>query len=252
MVTLDQVIRNYYIRENKTTLHGYLRCMKFLIDFLREIALSHSVFDETIALKMDQKKAVQWPERFIMWSKIGFQVGDRIVGFERDNTINLNHEISADGLESPVANNKFNIGKFPYTRLVFHNFTNNEGELGFLEGMGLGHNGVGYFRLNWQAREIQFASDIDADTVIYLEFKTNGFKPTTKSTVPEIMSKLAEDYIHWQIGKQKFGDNSAEAGARERTYFNEYDKVIAAMNPITMAFFQGLRARNFDVTKLVY
>lgn len=192
------------------------------------------------------------PDRFIMWSKIGFQVGDRIAGFERDNTINLNHEISTDGLESPVANEKFNIAKFPYTRLVFNNFTNNEGQLGFLEGIGLGHNGVGFFKMNWQAREIQFSSDIDADTAIYLEFKTNGFKPTVKSTVPEIMSKLGEDYIHWQEARRKFGDAAAETEARKRAYFAEYDDVIARMNPISIASIQGIRARNFDVRKLVY
>lgn len=251
MISLDEIIRNYMIAQGRTTLHGYLRYLKYLIDFLRDVSLTHSVLDKTIALKMDQKKAIQVPEDYIIWSKIGFQVGDRIVAFEKDNTINLNHEISADGLEAPVANIAFNIAKFPYTSLVFNNFTTQEGELGFLNGVGLGHNGVGYFRTT-SDREIQFSSDLDADTTIYLEYKTNGFNPSTKSSVPEIMAKLGEDYINWQMARTKMGDAAAETSARKVAYFDEYDKVISRMEPVTVASIEGLRARGFDVNKIVY
>ncbi len=251
MITLDAIVRNFLISQNRTTLHFYLRYMKYLIDFLRKVALTHAIFDKTVALKMDQKKAIQVPEGYLIWSKIGFQVGDRIVGFERDNTINLHHDITPDGLESPVANDRFNIAKFPYTRLVFNNFTNEAGELGMLEGMGLGHNGVGYFRPT-SDREIQFSSDIDSDTTIYLEHKTNGFNPTTKSTVPEIFAKLGEDYINWQEARRKFGDAAAETRARERSYLIEYDDVMAKMEPISIASLMGSRARSFDINKIVY
>lgn len=201
---------------------------------------------------MDQKKAIQMPDGLLMPAKVGFQQGDRVVAFEIDNTINLNHEISQDGLESPTANSSYDIAKFPYTRLVFNNFTTNEGENGFLEGMGLGHNGVGYYRINWSTREIQFSSDIDADTIIYLEFYGNGFQPTTKSTVPDMMSKLGEDYIHWQEGRRKLGDAASETFARKKAYFDEYDDVMAKMNPISIAAIQGIRSRGYDVNKIVY
>jgi len=252
MISLDQIIRNYLISQNRTTLHSYLRYMKYLIDFLRGVSVTHAIFVKTVALKMDQKKAIQLPDDFLVHSKIGFQQGDRIVAFEIDNTINLNHEISEDGLEAPTANEKFNIGKFPYTRLTFNNFTNNEGEVGALSGIGLGHNGVGYCKLNLQAKEIQFSSDIDADTIIYLEYSGNGFNPTTKSTVPEIMAKLGEDYINWQEGRRKFGDAAAETFARKKAYFDEYDDVMAKMNPISIAALQGIRSRGFDINKIVY
>lgn len=251
MITLDAIVRGYKVRHGQTTLHNYLRYLKFLVDFLRDVALTHAIFDKTVALKMDQKKAIQVPEDYVIWSKIGYQQGDRIAAFERDNTINLNHEISDDGLEAPTANEKFNIGKFPYTRLTFNNFTNQDGELGCLEGIGLGHNGVGYFRPT-SDREIQFSSDISIDTVIYLEYKTNGFNPTTKSTVPDIMSKLGEDYIHWQEARRKFGDAATETRAREIAYGKEYDNVLAKMNPFSIAALQGSRARSFDGNKLVY
>lgn len=231
-----------------------MRYMKHLVDFLRKVNLTHAIFDKTIALKMDQKKSIPLPEDYITWSKVGFQEGDRIVGFERDSTINLNHEISTDGLEAPVANDKYNIAKFPYTRsgLIFNNFVNSIGELGCLNTIGLGNNGAGYFRVNERDREIQLSSDLAADTVIYLEYRTNGISLKTMSSVPEVMAKLGEEYISWQEARRKFGDAASETMARKISYHQEYDEVISRMDPITTASLQGIRARGFDVNKLIY
>lgn len=250
---LDSIVRAYLLNTGRSTLHGYLRILKFLIDFLRKFSLKHSFLDKTVVLKLDQKKCVPFPEDFIMWSKIGWQAGDRIVAFERDNTINLNHEISADGLESPVANIAYNNSQWPYNRsLTFNNFTNINGQIGSLTGYGIGQNGIGYFRVNFIDREIQFSSDTPSDYQIYLEYKTNGISIQTTSSIPEIAAKLAEDYIFWQMAHYKLGAASAETEARRVAYFREYDELIQTTEPITPAVLQGLRARGYDVNKLVY
>ncbi len=160
------------------------------------------------------------PDDYIIWTKVGFQVGDRIVGFERDSTINLVHETSADGIEAPVANDKYNIAKFPYTQsgLVFNNFINNLGEIGCLNVVGLGYNGASYFR-ETNDREIQFSSDLASDTVIYLEYRTNGISLKTMSSVPEVMANLGENYINWQEARRKFGDAASETVARRISYY---------------------------------
>ncbi len=251
--TLDSICRSYLLNTNRNTLHGYVRILKYLIDFLRKFSLKHSFLDKTVVLKLDQKKCVPFPEDFIMWSKIGWQSGDRIVAFERDNTINLNHEISADGYESPTVNIAFNNTQWPYSReITFNNFLNINGELGCFTGFGVGWNGIGYFRIDWRNREIQFSSDTPSDYQIYLEYKTNGVSIQTTSTIPEIAAKLGEDFIHWQVAHYKLGAAAAETEARRISYFREYDELIQTIEPINPAALQGLRARGFDVNKLVY
>lgn len=252
MITLDDIIRNFIITQGRSTLHSYVRYMKYLIDFLRKVSLTHSIFDKTVVLKLDQKKAIQVPEDYIIWSKIGWQAGDRIVCFERDSSINLSHEISDDGLESPTVNISYNNSQWPYNRsLTFNNFTNINGQIGSLTGYGIGENGIGYFRPT-NDREIQFSSDVPSDYKIYMEYRTNGFSPHTKSVVPEVMAKLAEEYINWQLARHKLGDAASETRAREISYLKEYDEVISRMQPISMSALQGLRARGYDVNKLVY
>lgn len=252
-IQLDSIVRSYLLNTNRNTLHGYVRILKFLIDFLRKFSLKHSFLDKTVVLKLDQKKAIPFPEDFIMWSKIGWQAGDRIVAFERDNTINLNHEIKDDGLESPTVNIAYNNAQWPYNRsITFNNFTNINGEIGSLTGYGIGNNGLGYYRISWKDREIQFSSDTPSDYQIYLEYKTNGISVTTTSTIPEIAAKLGEDYIFWQIAHYKLGAAAAETEARRIAYFREYDELIQNIEPINPSVLQGLRARGFDVNKLVY
>lgn len=222
---------------------------------MRKFSLKHAFMDKTVVLKLDQKKSIAFPEDFIMWSKVGWQSGDRIVAFQRDPTINKHHSTAEDGVETPTVNAKFNNAKFPHNQtasLVFNNFVNTNGEIGFLEATGIGYNGLGYFSVNWEAREIQFSSDTPIDFEIYLEYKTNGFSVSTKSTIPEIAAKLGEDYIHWQEAHYKLGAAAAETEARKRAYFNEYDDMIAITEPISPAAIEGIRARGFDVNKLVY
>lgn len=254
-VELDYIVRSYLVNTQRTTLHGYVRLLKFLIDFMKKLALHSAFMDKTVVLKLDQKKSTPFPEDCVMWSKIGWKQGDRIVAFTRDQTISLAHNTANDGLTSPTANEKYNIAKFPYNQranLILNNFINGEGELGFLNASGLGNNGLGYFKPNYDTREFQFSSDTPAEFEIYLEYKTNGFQASTRSTVPEVAAKLGEDYIHWQVAHFKFGAAAAETQARKKTYFDEYDDMIAITEPINPAEIEGLRARGFDINKLVY
>ncbi len=227
--------------------------MKYLIDFMRKFSLKHAFMDKTVVLKLDQKKAIPFPDDFIMWSKIGWMSGDRIVCFERDATINLFHSTTEDGLESGTVNGRFDNISWPHNgSLTLNNFINSSGENGCLEAMGVGNNGLGYFRVSWRNREIQFSSDTPIDYEIYLEYKSNGFNATSKSTVPEVAAKLGEDYIHWQDSHFKNGAAASETEARRIAYFREYDEMISITEPINPAAIAGLRARNFDVNKIVY
>jgi len=255
-MALDSIVRSYKINNGQSTLHFYLREMKFLVDFLRKFALKHSFLDKTVVLKLDQKKSIPFPEDFVMWSIVGWQSGDRIIGFERDGTVNLSHSTIEDGNEAPIANLSYNNAQWPYSgrTLTFNNFTTTTGEVGSLTGYGLGWNGLGYFRVNWKDREIQFSSEVPSDFEIYLCYKSNGFQAKTSSVIPEVAAKLGEDYIHWQMAlySRQYGASSAETEARRINYFREYDEMIAITEPITPSALAGIRARGYDVNKLVH
>ena len=254
-VSLDSITRSYLGKNGYNTLHNYVGCLRHLLDFLRKVSLNHAVFDKTVVLRLDEKKAVAWPQDYVTWNKIGWQKGDRIIAFQKDNTINLHHSLCEDEI-SATENDPYDINTpWPYnnteTPVTFDNYFYQNG-IGYLQAYGTGFSGIGYFKPNEQAREFQFSSDVPQDFEIYLEYKTNGFSPTTRSVVPEVFAKLGEDYIHWQMAvyDKRLGAASPETMARELNYKNEYNEVLKQLNPISVDDIIGAKARAFHVNKL--
>lgn len=254
-VTLDQVIRSYFHKRLKTTLHGYPRALNFLLDFVRKFSLNHGYMDKTVGLKMDTKKAIAFPQDCIKPSKIGWQTGDRVVGFEIDNSIAKLHDYCDDGV-SATANTAFDAAQgWPYNGdFQFTNYLTLDGTVNALTGYKIGNNGAGYFTIDWKKREIQFSSEVKSAWTIYIEYKTNGFEPKTKSVIPEFASTLAEDYIHWQLARfdKRYGDASVETLARKEAFWNSYDELNAQMDMTSLEDITGARARSFSINKIMH
>lgn len=256
VVTLDDCVRGHLINKGRNTLHGYIRYLKYAVDFLKKVSLDHSFMDKTVVLRLDEKKALQLPEDCVTWNKVGWKSGDRIIAFQLDQTISLSHSYEEDS-PSATPNVSYNINEpWPYNgsfpQVNFYNYTLQDGTVGFIKAYGVGNNGLGYFKLNARARELQFSSDVPSDWEIYLEYKTTGFEPKTKSTIPIIMSKLCEDYIDWQDARHKLGAASNEAQARMIEFNREYDEVLSQLDKWTPDELVGARARTYDVNKIVH
>lgn len=256
VITLDDAVRGLMIAKGRNTLHGYLKYMKYAVDFLKKVSLNHSFMDKTVVLRMDEKKAIQFPPDLINWNKIGWQSGDRIIAFQRDPTIAL-HQSYEDDAISATPNQRYNINQpWPYNNSMpqvnFYNYYMEDGSVGYLKAYGVGYNGIGYYRVNRSTREIQFSAEIPIDFEIYLEYKTSGFNPKSKSTIPLIMSKLCEDYIDWQEARHKLGAASVEAQARMIEFNREYDEVLSQLDKWTVDELVNARARTYDVNKIVH
>lgn len=248
-VTLDDIVRSILIAEGRNTLHGYLRIMKFLIDFLRNFSLNHTYLDHHLVLKLDEKKAIQLPDDFLAATTIAWQSGDRIIRFQRDNSINL-HQSYCEDVASATANSRYQVFQsWPYNGEGVM-VTNDQMLLGNCNLNGNGYNGLGYFRMNWAAREIQFSTDIPTPEEIYLEYKSNGFSAKSKSSLPEFASKVAEDYTRWQLGRMKFGDSASETEARRITYLRTYDDMMAQLDPIDYEAIAGAKARAHHINRM--
>lgn len=254
-VTLDQVIRSYFHKRGKTTLHGYPRALNVLLDFVRDFSLNHGYMDKTVGLKMDTKKSIAFPSDCLRPSKIGWQTGDRVVGFELDSSIAKLHDYCDDGVSATV-NQPFNSAQpFPYNGdFQFFNYLTLDGSLSTVNGAKLGNNGAGYFTIDWKGREIQFSSDVKSTWTIYIEYKTNGFEPKTKSVIPEFASKIAENYIHWQLARfdKRYGEASVETKAREQAFWSSYDSLNAQMDTTSLQDIKGARARSFSINKIMH
>lgn len=249
MVTLDAIIRSYLITHGKNTLHGYVRLMKYLIDFLRGFSMDYHFMDHSDVLELDEKKAVQFPSDMIALKRLAWRNGDRIICFEPDSRIDI-HVDREEDMVSGTANMPYDVFQaWPYRGGALVDNTSSDGAT---VGLGLGDNGLGYFRISWKDREIRFDANVPAPWGIYIEYKSNGFNPKSKSSIPEFAQKLAEEYIHWQVARSKFGDAAAETMARKKSYSDEQYELLARMDNLDYEGLIGSRARSTDVNKFAH
>lgn len=96
-------------------------------------------------------------------------------------------------------------------------------------GPGFYHGG---YRINKQARTIQFDSCVNAQTVT-LEYKSNGFDTMGDAVIPEDAIPALKAYVHWQsyafeetgdLNKAYFNDRKA------RTYKSEFITLMDDLN----------------------
>ena len=249
---LDSVVRLYLFKTGKKTLHGYVRCMAHLTDFIRKFSLMHVYMDARTVLKTDEKRACSFPQNFLYFTTIAFVSGDRLIRLQRDNSINLYHSYCNDVATADI-NESYNVFQsWPYNGSAL--IENALDPTLPATSLGIGHNGAGYFRINWKDREIQFSTDVPAVKEIYMEYKTTGLLPTTRSTIPEFAKNVAESYIHWQSAKydRRLGDSSAETQARRQDFLREYDDMMAALDPIDAETIRNIQARSFDFNKIIH
>lgn len=251
-VTLDDVVRNYMLSHGKNTLHGYVTYMKYMVDFLRQFSMNHVFMDNNVELKLDEKKAVQLPDDFISATKIAWKSGDRLVMFERDNSLSLRSDY-CDDVGSATQNSAYSIFQsFPFNgAFTVDQFVSMNSVSDMVQVAGVGDNGMGYFRFNWKDREIQFDANVPSPYKIYIEYKSNGFNPKSKSTIPEFAQTPAEEYINWQDARRKFGDASAETKARKYTYDLAHYDMISALDNLNRESIVGAMARSTHINKLI-
>ncbi len=248
-LTLDNIVRSYLFSTSENTLHKYVRSLKFLIDFLRKFSQNHVYMDHLKVLKVDEKYALQLPDDFMSLNYLAYQSGDRIIKFQRDSSINPNVSY-CDDAASATPNTAFNISIFECNvESSLFDFIN-DGDARFRT-YGKGYDGIGYFNFNWNNREIQFSSEARVSNGVLISYKSNGFNPRTRSTIPEFAQESAEAFLHWQTAHydRKLGAAAAETEARRLNYNRVYDDMLAAMDPIDYEALMGIKARATDFRK---
>lgn len=243
MTTLDSIVRSYLISQGRNTLHGYLKIMKHAIDCLRNISLGYSVMNKTVKCRLDYKKSVALPDDCLVPIAAAWKNGDRMESYDIDSSIAVHHSHVEDGI-SGTLNGMFQ-------PVIYQNYVT-ANRCYSIPCYNLGHNGSGYFTFNRKSRELQFSSDVDSSVDIYVYYRSSGFNPKSKSAIPELFALMVEAYIHWQLGRSKHGDASAETEARRMNFDREQAKTLQHLMPITASGIANAKARAFDFNKLAF
>lgn len=235
-VTLDQCIRNA-LMDIGESMHRYEVFKKWAIDGYREFHFDLAAEVKTVQLELTAWKAIELPIDYVDFVMIGVVTDGDIRVFTNDDRISLYHEdedpIDGDPDDAPAD------GTLPTDtsseRRYFYNITSRGEDAGQLYGLTVKSNGVGYYKMNPERREIQFSPHVRSDTLIYLEYISDGIDPCEKTVVNVYAAKLIELYIHWQ--RHSFAKSSTHADKREAkdNYWNQFYKVQNRLQKITAA-----------------
>ncbi len=234
-VTINEIVKNSLIDIGENTEHLYQRCLHWAFEGLKDFHFDTAKEIKTVSIPMRPTKAIDFPADYVDWVKIGIVAGDRVLTFAVNHKIELREDLDECGKPTakPTTENQFD----PPNDLIYYGgywFSNYCGNRIFGYG-GACHN-IGFYRINWNRRQIQFGSEVSTSDV-YLEYITNGVNPSGESVVNPYAAKLVKLYILWMRKEHsdKYADGMAERA--RQLYYNELRLVRARLSSFDIADF---------------
>lgn len=230
VVTLDSIVRSA-LMDIGTDLSRYEQFKHWAIEGYRMFHFDHAKEVKTIKLELTAWKAVELPIDFVDYAMIGVVVDNKVEVFTNDNRISLYHH-DADPLDGDPDDREAPTSESTYH---FYNVTSRGEDAGQLYGLAVKDNGVGYFKMNRERREIQFTPHVDGDTEIYMEYISDGYDPCETTMVNVYAARLIKLFIHWQRHEFSKSSTGMERERAKDMYDKELFKVQSRLLDITVA-----------------
>ncbi len=233
-VTLDQVVKSA-LMDIGASMERYEQFRHWVIDGYLDFHLDLAQEVKTAYLPLTAWKSIELPLDYVDFVQIGVVVNGEIRVFTNDERIalpdqNLLESDPPEPTEEEIVPDPSNPNKY-----YFYNWNSRGEDPGQLYGLTVKGNGVGYFKMNPERREIQFSPRVKGDTSIYLEYISDGINPSEKTVVNIYAAKLLKLYAHWQRHKYSKSSNQAEKKEAKDDYWNEYYKVQNRIQKVSAA-----------------
>jgi hypothetical protein len=231
VVTLDSIIRSA-LMDIGAGMERYEQFKHWSIEGHRMFFFDHAKEIKTVKLPLTAWKAIELPIDYVDYAMIGVVVDNEIQVFTNDNRISLYHadEDPLDG--DPDERTATTTEASTYH---FYNITSRGEDSGQLYGLTVKDNGVGYFKMNRERREIQFSPHVDGDTQIYLEYISDSYDPCETTMVNVYAARLIKLFIHWQRHEFSKSSTGMERERAKDMYDKELFKVQSRLSEITVA-----------------
>lgn len=226
--TIDEIVMEVIADLGESGTHKYDQYLNYALRGAREWHYDSAQEIKTVRLPMLSYNAIDWPEDYVDWCKIGIQVGERVKTLGvNDESLALYFENGNDECGNPIPNAPV-ADTLPsdlngYGGYYYYNYFNQHGENeGKLFGYGGGgQNPNGTWKLNRERKQFQFDACINT-TYIYLEYISDGFTPCGSSVINKYAANMLRKYIHWQKSVFKEGAASGNSQKWESEYYTEY------------------------------
>lgn len=182
--------------------------LKWAVEVYRELVFDFAREIKTTKLSLNSYRALDFPEDYVDWVKVGIQYGDKIYVLGTSDKIALYHDIDDTGqiLLNSATTDEYvpnGVNKEAYIGgYMFNNFSGMS-----LHGLG-GLPYKGYFRVDKAMRQLQFASSFP-DVPIYLEYISDGINPCGATYIDPLLYDACRQGTHYR--RMEFDDSISES-----------------------------------------
>jgi hypothetical protein len=208
--------------------------LKWAIDGFQEFHFEAAREIEVGVFEMNPWKQIDYPSNLVAISKVGIQIGNSIATFTIDKNIpkyfNEVDGIKQENTDAPMLDESLLANDL----IPFFTDDYFSGS-GSYYGKPAQHNYSGYFDLDEKNRVINFKRTVTGQSLIYLEWITDGINPTGRTVIHPHVFKCIQNYIHWQRKEHddRYGGGEAE---RARTlYNNSFQDVLVRQLDLSLA-----------------
>jgi len=213
LVTLDYIVRNVLAQMEESSMRRYQTFLQYAVRGMRELTLQ-SGNSQALKIKhlpMLPNKAVNLPSDYVKYMKIGICVNGRVVTLGLDETLCLNDNYSECGDPLEIAIENVNVPDYTYFSFgyPFAGYYHNNQYVNSLFGLGGGFNSRGYFRVNLEMGQIQFASVVPHHDIV-LEYISDGVNLDGTAIVPVEAVEYLIAFVFWKMKEAKANSTEAE------------------------------------------
>lgn len=220
-ISLEDIVREVIITMGENSESSFMRFMQLGTQGLRELHLDAAQEIRTYKTTVPSTGSVVFPNDAVDAVRIGVLVDDKILSLGREGRQYFGTPNSTANTPSAGADS-----------IVYQFYTIN-GEVNSLFGLGGGNNVYGYYRVDREAKAIQFSGEAVGKEV-YIEYISDGRNIDGDYEVHTNMAEALAAFIYWKAIQRKRNYNMAEKESARRDWYNEKRLARARMSKFNM------------------
>lgn len=238
---VDSIVRQVLLEKN-LSMHFYIRLLSWGLDCLKELELDVIGKVKTVERTVDSLGRVKLPCDYVDWVRVGMVQGQHVLRMGETDTYARQLRMQ-DGMYAPYGDSKYSseyIWSSPYVQDWFD-------KNGEFRGRGFGGNGTRtdtFMVLDGEMQVDNNYSEGDVITLDYIGYDTAN----ASSYVPKYAESTIRSYMEYKYVCSLPKSNPYDKGSAERTYQNEYRKLVARVSPLDIEAIRRIKDRNFKQT----
>jgi hypothetical protein len=238
---VDSIVRQVLLEKN-LSMHFYIRLLSWGLDCLKEIDLDVIGKVKTAELKVDSMGRVKLPCDYVDWVRVGKVSGQHVLRMGETTTF-ARQLRQQNGVYAPYGDSEYSseyIWSSPYVQDWFD-------KNGDFRGRSFGGNGTRTDTFMVLDGEMQVNNNYAEGDTITLDYI--GYDQCSASSfVPKYAEGVIRAYMEYKYTCSLPKSSPYDKSSAERSYQNEYRKLVARTNPLDIEAVRRIKDRNFKQT----